>query len=417
MIYLAEKWIKKKLFNCQTCGQCILSHTKMLCPMNCPKGLRNGPCGGTLNGKCEVMPDIDCTWTRIENKKDKHSNTIHLPLNKKLLNTSSYINLINGKDKDTRLPKAVSESRELTATSLLAQKMHRGEFVVTFEIHSPKTKNGLQRVHQTMEKITEYVDAVNTTTNAGGKRSLHSVETASVIQQYGVEGVIQYCGRDHDSLDFLKEMEKALSKGFKNFLLLTGDWLPQNERNLNQKFWFPMDSSQMFYYANEQLSNYKDKFGIVPFLGAASNPFSTPLINSVNRLALKRNSGARFSQTQAITDAKGFETWYKHVREGRENEPKLVIPSVPLVGNLKLFNVLKKLPGVSISKEFEERIVKTNNIAQAGLDWALDMIKQLKKYDAAGVHLMNFGMPIDKIVTCLQVIRKEHCLNLVSQKS
>ncbi|MFM8717207.1 MAG: methylenetetrahydrofolate reductase C-terminal domain-containing protein, partial [Spartobacteria bacterium] len=69
LVYESEKWLKEKMFGCKTCGQCILSHTSLICPMNCPKGLRNGPCGGTLDGKCEVIPEIDCVWTRIETKK------------------------------------------------------------------------------------------------------------------------------------------------------------------------------------------------------------------------------------------------------------------------------------------------------------------------------------------------------------
>ena len=57
ILFQAEKLIKDPLFGCQHCGQCILSHTALICPMNCPKGLRNGPCGGTLDGKCEVIPE------------------------------------------------------------------------------------------------------------------------------------------------------------------------------------------------------------------------------------------------------------------------------------------------------------------------------------------------------------------------
>ena len=41
-----EKVVKGILFDCQMCGQCSLSSTGMSCPMNCPKTLRNGPCGG-----------------------------------------------------------------------------------------------------------------------------------------------------------------------------------------------------------------------------------------------------------------------------------------------------------------------------------------------------------------------------------
>jgi len=58
-----ERSVKGLLFDCRMCGQCILSSTGMSCPMNCPKNLRNGPCGGVrANGNCEVRPEMKCVW-------------------------------------------------------------------------------------------------------------------------------------------------------------------------------------------------------------------------------------------------------------------------------------------------------------------------------------------------------------------
>lgn len=58
-----ERSVKGLLFDCRMCGQCILSSTGMSCPMNCPKSLRNGPCGGVrANGHCEVRPEMKCVW-------------------------------------------------------------------------------------------------------------------------------------------------------------------------------------------------------------------------------------------------------------------------------------------------------------------------------------------------------------------
>ena len=60
-----EKVTKGFLFDCQMCGQCALSSTGMSCPMNCPKNLRNGPCGGVRdNGHCEVKPEMKCVWVQ-----------------------------------------------------------------------------------------------------------------------------------------------------------------------------------------------------------------------------------------------------------------------------------------------------------------------------------------------------------------
>lgn len=58
-----EKVVKGFLFDCQMCGQCALSSTGLSCSMNCPKSLRNGPCGGVrANGHCEVKPEMRCVW-------------------------------------------------------------------------------------------------------------------------------------------------------------------------------------------------------------------------------------------------------------------------------------------------------------------------------------------------------------------
>lgn len=58
-----EKATKGFLLDSQSCGQCIVGFTGLACPMNCPKTMRNGPCGGVrANGKCEVKPEMDCVW-------------------------------------------------------------------------------------------------------------------------------------------------------------------------------------------------------------------------------------------------------------------------------------------------------------------------------------------------------------------
>jgi len=405
VIYNTEKWIKEKMFGCHMCGQCILSHTKLICPMNCPKGLRNGPCGGTLNGKCEVIPELDCVWTNIEVKKNhKKTYKIHLPPKEELVNTASYVNLVSGKDRETRLPHEFIDTRHIHASSNLSRKMGRGEFVVTLEIASPLTGKGLARVEKIMARTRDNVDAVNTTTNAGGVPSLHSTETAKVVKAHGVESIIQFCGRDHDKEDFLREVEKAMNMGYRNFLLLTGDWLPDTERKVTQQIWFPMDSSQMIHFANRQMEDWQERLDIVPFFGCAANPFSTPMDVSVDRLAFKRKAGARFCQTQAITHVATFAEWYKQVRSGREDAPKLTISSIPLVGSKKLFQVLCRLPGVYVDPSLHA-IMEQDDFQRAALEWAFGISDGVIEVGAAGVHVMNFGMPPDLIDEFLLQIR------------
>jgi ferredoxin len=51
---------------CQQCGDCVLAKTAGICPLvRCAKSLLNGPCGGSVAGKCEISPDIPCAWQMI----------------------------------------------------------------------------------------------------------------------------------------------------------------------------------------------------------------------------------------------------------------------------------------------------------------------------------------------------------------
>lgn len=57
---------------CIQCGECILGETGGICPVtSCHKGLVNGPCGGTNNGKCEIDRNKDCAWTLIYERLQK----------------------------------------------------------------------------------------------------------------------------------------------------------------------------------------------------------------------------------------------------------------------------------------------------------------------------------------------------------
>lgn len=103
-----EEISKGYLFNCQMCGQCILHSTGMTCPMTCPKNLRNGPCGGVrADGHCEVLPELPCIWVQAwerSNRMGKYGHEIMLiqpPVDRQLQHSSSWINLAEGRDRQS----------------------------------------------------------------------------------------------------------------------------------------------------------------------------------------------------------------------------------------------------------------------------------------------------------------------------
>ena len=96
-VALVERVAKSLLFDCRMCGQCVLSSTGMSCPMNCPKQLRNGPCGGVrANGNCEVEPDMPCVWVKAwEGSRNMvHGDkilTVQKPVDQALRETSAWL--------------------------------------------------------------------------------------------------------------------------------------------------------------------------------------------------------------------------------------------------------------------------------------------------------------------------------------
>ena len=96
---------KVVLFDCMNCGDCGLFDVAFLCPMSqCPKNQRNGPCGGSFEGWCEVHPDKRCVWVRAyqrlrgHKEEDSIGEYIVPPCNWELQHTSSWLNFYLGRD-------------------------------------------------------------------------------------------------------------------------------------------------------------------------------------------------------------------------------------------------------------------------------------------------------------------------------
>jgi len=102
---VTEKAVKGFLFDCQMCGQCALSSTGMSCPMNCPKTLRNGPCGGVRsNGNCEIKPDMACVWVQAwegsSRMKQDNVHVVQFAVNNQLRGRSSWLAVARDKNAD-----------------------------------------------------------------------------------------------------------------------------------------------------------------------------------------------------------------------------------------------------------------------------------------------------------------------------
>ena len=92
--------VKVPAFGCRDCGDCSLPDIAYLCPESqCAKNQRNGPCGGTRDGKCEVG-DKQCIWVRAYDRLKafgEEEGMLHRPVvyrDDSLVGTSAWANTL-----------------------------------------------------------------------------------------------------------------------------------------------------------------------------------------------------------------------------------------------------------------------------------------------------------------------------------
>lgn len=107
--HVFERAGKVLLVGCRDCGDCALSAMANCCPMSqCPKNLRNGPCGGTRKGQCEVYEDRPCVWTVVYRRLKATGRLEELrtgcvsPRDARLEGTSGWSNFYLGRDHQGR---------------------------------------------------------------------------------------------------------------------------------------------------------------------------------------------------------------------------------------------------------------------------------------------------------------------------
>ena len=128
-VAFAERHVKGLLFDCKMCGQCILSSSGMSCPMNCPKNLRNGPCGGVRpGGMCEVKPWMRCVWVegwdgagRMRDGAER-IRVVQPPVDRSLEGSSSWLRVAREKAAEAR---ATRQDREDPGKLVIARAFRR----------------------------------------------------------------------------------------------------------------------------------------------------------------------------------------------------------------------------------------------------------------------------------------------------
>ena len=124
LLRAVEKLSKSAMFDCNDCGDCSLPDIEFLCPESyCAKNQRNGPCGGTRDGECEVDGIGDCMWLRAYERRkhrgEEQDLLSHSPMvqNQGLRYTSAWANHWLGRDHSGKSPKAFQPVQQTNTPS------------------------------------------------------------------------------------------------------------------------------------------------------------------------------------------------------------------------------------------------------------------------------------------------------------
>jgi methylenetetrahydrofolate reductase (NADH) len=285
------------------------------------------------------------------------------------------------------------------AKSHLQSVLQQGKFAVTAEIGPPRGSN-VAPVRRKAKLLREWIDAANVTDNQSAVVRMASWAGCLVVNEEGVEPVMQLQCRDRNRIALQSDLLGAAALGIPNVLLLTGDH-PRFGDHPEAKAVFDMDSIQLVWTArtmHEQrqlLSGRELKPAPDFFIGAVENPFAPPLKWRAERLGKKVAAGARFCQTQFIFDVKIFREWMDRVRDLGLDQRCYILAGVGPVKSVRaLEHMRNEVPGMYVPDEVMRRLrgVPTDQVAAEGIKLCSEIIAEVKTIrGVAGVHVMAFS--------------------------
>ncbi len=430
-----ECWIKGSLFGCRMCGNCLLKQTAFICPMTCPKGLRNGLCGGATPEACEVDPSRPCTWFRIYEKSSKMGREdrlleVNAPLDGNRVGRETWMDLLRlwrSREKGPRLRDAFFQRERFKKewdslffdarqpewwqgdaryhppayeepASLLEKNLRDGGFVVTGEI-APPLGASPDVILKKADLLRGSVVAANFTDNASASARMSSMASSKICLETGLEPVMQLQARDRSRVVLESDAIGAAGLGISNILCLSGDHHSFGPGPVAKPDQFDMDAIQLLWMLRRMrdegcyLDGRKIKEPPKFFLGAAASPFGALPDYEAIRAEKKINAGAQFIQTQPVFDHRRFVDWLEALdKRNLLGKVHILAGLIPLKSARAAQFMAEDVPGVVIPEVMVKRMTGAGEKeAQqaAGFQIALEILEKLKGTQGiGGVHIM-----------------------------
>ena len=437
MLVTVEKWIKGPLFGCRMCGNCLLQETAFICPMECPKGLRNGPCGGSTEEHCYVDETRPCIWYEIYDRAFKMGRQEMLlevlpPLDwdktggetwgdvvvqMKKVGFGTFFGSLASRDpvkrtmvwdsvfRPVRQPEWWQGDAEYHApaytepVSELERRLKAGEFVVTSEVAPPMTVS-TKKLISNIELIKPYVAAINFTDSPSATPRMSSWACSSIAIQAGAEPVMQIAARDRTRTGLQAEVLGASALGVRNILCLSGDSMVMAPAPRGKMDIVDLDAVQMIWVLRrmrddgQYLDGRSMKFPPKYFIGAAASPFASEPRFQALREHKKVNAGAQFFQTNLVFDPDGLDEWLNALAQRNILDKVYILIGITPLKSIKMAEYMHfEVPGVTIPEKLMKRMQAAGDKAEEeGVQIALELIEAVKgKQGVNGIHLMAVG--------------------------
>jgi methylenetetrahydrofolate reductase (NADPH) len=449
LLETTERWVKGPLFGCRMCGNCLLQETAFICPMECPKGARNGPCGGSTEEHCYVDETRPCMWYRIYDRAFKMGREEMLlevlpPLDWDKVGTETWGDVVRqvrkvgtgkvvsgllSRDAITRTmvwdsvfrpvrqPEWWNGDKEYHApkytepVSELEKALKAGEFVVTAEVQPPQTVS-TNKLLSNIEMVKPYVTAINFTDCPSATPRMSSWACSTMAIQNHAEPVMQIAARDRTRVGLQAEVLGSTALGVRNILCLSGDSMALAPEPRGRMDIIDLDSIQMLWVLRRMRDDgkYLDgrdiKFPPKYFLGAAASPFASEPKFQAIREHKKINAGAQFFQTNLVYDADGLDVWLNELAKRNILDKIFILIGITPIKSFKIAKYMNdEVPGVTIPDVLMRRMEAAEAKAGAqeeGVQIALELIEKVKVKKAVhGIHLMAVGWEeiVPRIVT------------------
>lgn len=427
-----ERAIKGVLFGCRMCGNCILQETAFVCPMTCPKGLRNGLCGGATEDHCEVDPSRPCTWyviyRRSERLRREHKLLeINAPIDGARAGHETWLDMVRQWFERKQGPypwdfilnrAKFSEQWEAffyalrqpewwqgdsvyhppayqEPLSVLEASLRSGVFVTTAEI-APPLDASCQSIVKKASMLKPWVTAANFTDNASATCRMSSMASSRICLEAGLEPVMQLQARDRSRVVIESDAVGASGLGIRNILCLSGDHHRFGPGPITKPDQFDLDAIQMLW----MLRRMRDEGKYIDgrqlktrpqwFLGTAASPFGAPPKFEAIRAEKKINAGAQFIQTQPIFDYDRFTDWLEALDKRNLLGKVYILAGLVPVKSAKAAHFMTEVPGVVPTEEVLRRMDNAGDKdaqAKEGEQIALELIEKIKR--TPGIHGMH----------------------------